>query len=319
MLGQSVQRHFAQPNRSAGDWLPTRTSMRGARSRRKPASRPPRSGERGRRLGPGRQREVGEAHHPPSDHGIEGPIDQDADALPGRRFQGALGLEESAGLEEVHGQLQHAEVMVRPPRRLRGVQHAGKGRRLGVGGGGGAGVRRRAIDADAAGGHLGLEEPEGLAQAAIEVVAERRQRPGAAVLRIQEELLGVVEETRASSVARPSRPRERPSWSARNSGWGAVLASGPSMYFTISGKGRPAASRSRAGQVPALHIADLGDHHDLLARERSQPDEVGQHLTDQPLAAAIGVVGRGVEIRLMPVWSACSRAARWSGVSSSTR
>src|SRR5439155_11864608 len=60
---------------------------------------------------------------------------------------------------------------------------------------------------------------------------------------------------------------------------------------------RAALRFARAGQleVGALHVADLADDDDLLTPQPSLADEVGHHLAHQPLAAAVGVVGGGID------------------------
>ena len=44
-----------------------------------------------------------------------------------------------------------------------------------------------------------------------------------------------------------------------------------------------------------LDVAGLGHHDDLVAAQRPALREVGEHGADQPLAAAVGVVGGGVD------------------------
>src|SRR5687767_11329319 len=65
---------------------------------------------------------------------------------------------------------------------------------LGIGGGGRERVRRHAVAADAAGGDLALEEGEGLADAAVEVLAALVEGAVAALVGVLQEVLGVVEE-----------------------------------------------------------------------------------------------------------------------------
>jgi len=149
-------------------------------------------------------------------------------------------LERGARFQQVHGKLQHAKVMATPSPRFRRREHAGERGELGVVGGPRAGVGGDAVRAEPARRDLAFEPGEGGLQPAVELLAPPLQLSLAALVRVAQEVLRVVEQAHVERLELQAGER-----AGELVGQELRVHAVPDAfpYLTISGKGRPSASR----------------------------------------------------------------------------
>ena len=255
--------------------------------------------------GAGRRRgEVRQPHHPAPHDGVERAIDQDADpfrrrelehgaARRGRRGRRVVRLEDAARLEEVQRELEDSEVVAGAAGLLGGGQHPGETGRLGV-------VRRRAPRCSTTRRTTRASPPPRAPRRSGRPRRDGdRTRPGplrvspVVVGRVGEEVLGVVEQADVERLEAQAleRPRQLVLEELR-------VHAVPAVRLVVHHLGERAAGGLALlgqGEVLPLHVADLRDDDDLLARDAPPPDRVAEDAPHQPLAAAVGVVRRGVD------------------------
>ena len=153
-------------------------------------------------------------------------------------------------------------------------------------------VRGDAVGADAAGGDLRLEVPEGARRPVVENGAGLV--PGnAPVEGVGQEVLRIVEEEDVD--ARQGQPGERRRELVREEVGGDRVPEVRPVFDDLGpGPPRPRAP-PRLVEVAALQVARLRDDDDVLAREASVGDRRGEDLPDERLAVAVGVVRRRVD------------------------
>ena len=176
---------------------------------------------------------------------------------------------------------------------LGGRQHPGETGGLRVVHGVRDGVRRHAVPPEGPRRHALLEEAERRGEPAVELVPGLVELPPAVLGRVGEEVLGVVEQADVERLEAQAleRPRQLVLEELR-------VDAVPALRLVVHHLGERAPGALALlgqGEVLALHVADLRDDDDLLARDAPPPDRVADDAPHQPLAAAVGVVRRGVD------------------------
>ncbi len=236
----------------------------------------------------------------PGRHGVERSVDQHRDSLPLSLSQHSISLIDAgigdgpgAGFEEIHGTLQGSKMMARLPRcsggACRRLEHSGKRGGFRIWRFARDRIRGNSVPTKAALRNLRLQIRKSLFHPAIECFARFDHIRSAVMRRFGQEILRVVEQTHVERFQ--PQTIQRSSQLVRQK----LRMNAMPDPFTVLHHVRVGTAGLFTSlcllQILALHISDLGDDDDFVAREMLLGYQVTQDWPDQPFAFTVHIIG----------------------------